>query len=242
MIIELCGLPSSGKTTFVRKLVNNLSSRQIHLQHGIAPPTYPLVNSSVFLDLLKGLSLCVFNSILYPKLAYFIFVQIVLNENLFKKRTYYKLFICLQYHINWVKFYKKLLHEHSQDQIVIIDGSPWNIINDFPSVSLNKIQKLLNFYFKSEISRIVIVAYIEPRLSNELMQNRAEQPIEPILYNSVEVLQTAQIKFKDLQKKLNERKNSHYHVEVHELFLDKTVNYYSSIVKKRLQKSKCGCL
>lgn len=235
MIIELCGLPASGKSTCIGKFI--AAGENLGIDFEVISPRkfYPTINMNA-LSIILGLTLCIKNVVLEPKLSLFIIVEIMKKHKLLTQFTYFKIFICIQYHINWILLFKGILAKKNHNRLVLLDGSPWNIINDFPGCDASLINKILPIYL-SNVNTITIFSNPDVKLCHKLMMKRKSQPLEKKLYGNIKNLKNIKKSFDVIYLELKNKKginldikyvNLHKDNEVEDL-LDYVIEKYKTL-------------
>ena len=186
MIIEFCGLPATGKTTFVKKLTKYLTDIDHPYIYYSSPRLYdPLQKneSLIYFKILCKLLINIFNNPLL--FASILLCRMPSNRRL--KTTLYRMIISLQYHYHWINFRSKINNKSNQDQLIILDGSPLNILNELVDPSaFNKILLSKKIYNSDCNENFIFYAYPEITKNYYLMQARIEQNIEKKLYKNID--------------------------------------------------------
>lgn len=235
MIIEFCGLPGSGKSTFIKQLKITLRDAGLPVEVKNGPTFYHDMKS--YKNIIKGIILCFLNICLKPVIAYTITKNIITCKSLSKKNKFFKIYISLQYHINWINFRKKLCNTASNSCITIIDGSPYNILNDIPNCQLQKLIKYVEKCYNNKNLNLIIFAELESQTCLRLINSRSEQPLEPVLYGNLVLLKFIEKQFIMLKSLLLVRNQKDQTVLGLNLFLQNSTTDFANFVAKEWSKN-----
>ena len=201
VILEICGIPGSGKSTLIRQLEKKFKDSDIAFDVGYPGHFYNDFENLRFQTFIKGFLKCCVNITLSPKFCFLILLEIFKQEKLMSFSIFFKLFIFCQYHLNWINYRTRLNNSKIENKIILLDGSPWNILLEFPISKGSMLHtKLLQIYDHSP-STVLIFSTSGADDSYRRMRDRTTQRLEIELYGSME-------KFRQMQEDLE------YHYDV----------------------------
>jgi hypothetical protein len=206
VIIEFCGLPGSGKSSFINLLENSLKDVGIQCELVAPPPLYGQLGLVKKKDFARGILQVALNVLRYPRVTVEIFLQFLRRGDEPFNLSLFRLFICLQYHLNWFRLRAKIFRCQEPQKTYLLDGSPLNIISDYPRIRLFGLRRVFSRVYgpaELESKDLIVISSAAPALSFEKMVNRQERWLEIQLYGDYEYYRSLSISFQDLPETLS---------------------------------------
>ena len=203
MIVEFCGLPAAGKSTQAVNLQLNLESLGLPVKTIEAPGfVSDLARPHCVRKLLKLVLVASRNFMSYPRITFFLLGRLLLHRNEGFHVAAVRFIITMQYHLNHLSLRSRLARIRRSDCIYIVDGSPWNILVDYPDLPT----VLLQNYFSKTYPRygtsagdLLVLANSDPVDCHLRLMNRKSKFVERFLFEDKEKLLTSAERLLKLQ-------------------------------------------
>lgn len=207
MIVEFCGLPAAGKSTGAVNLQLNLESLGLRVKTIEAPGfVSDLGGPHSMRKFLKLVLVASRNSMRYPRITLFLLGRLLLRRNEGFHVAAVRFIITMQYHLNHLTLRSRLARIPRSGCVYIVDGSPWNILVDYPELPIGLFQEYFSkTYPRSGTSAedFLVLANSNPVDCHLRLLNRKSKFVERFLFEDKEKLLTSAERLLELQNQVS---------------------------------------
>lgn len=216
MIYEFCGIAASGKSTASIQLAEVLTHHKIPFET-IATGSFVSsfvgpyrLKKALFAAMKIGL-----NMVRFPQLSLFFLQQLILHKDAESSIAVLRFAVAMQYHLDHLAKRVSLSRRSTPDTTYVIDGSPWNILGEYPQIPLKLLWRSLAKIYggkRNGPNTVIVVSDSDALACHQRMFSRENSPLEIKLYADRGSFFSAAQRFSELGAAVNELLSPDTHV------------------------------